>query len=184
MEKTALIIVDIQNDYFPGGAFEQEGAEAAAEKASKILDTFRKKGMPVIHIRHETLNPATGFFLPGTDGAGIHQSVIPNDDETVILKNYPNSFRKTNLETTLRGLDVGKVVIIGMMTLMCIDATARAACDLGFEVTVLHDACATRALEFNGVKVPADHVQAAFLAALSLSYAKVETVDVFVGRVE
>lgn len=182
MKDTALIIVDIQNDYFQGGAFELEGTESAAQKAAQILELFRGNGMPVIHIQHESRTPEAGFFLPGTQGAEIHPAVTPQEGETVILKNYPNSFRETHLESTLHKLNVKNVVIIGMMTLMCIDATTRAASDLGFTTTVLHDACAARALEFNGVEVPAAHVHAAFLAALNLSYATVKTVDSFANR--
>lgn len=173
MKKTALIVVDIQNDYFPGGKFEQEGAEAAAKNSAKAMAEFRAKQLPVIHIRHENLQEAAGFFLPGTAGAKIHNDVVPIEGEKVIVKHFPNSFRKTDLEQQLRSLDVERVVIVGMMTLMCIDATSRAANDLGFEVVVLHDCCAARALEFNGVEVPATHVHAAFLAALNMGYAEV-----------
>lgn len=182
MKKTALIIVDIQNDYFPEGSFEQEGADAAAEKASSALAVFREREMDVIHIHHESLQAEAGFFLPGTTGAKIHNSVAPVDGEKVFLKHYPNSFRETGLEKELRSLGIERVVITGMMTLMCIDATARAASDLGFEVIVLHDACAARSLEFNGTVVPAAHVHAAFLAALNMAYAEVTDTDSFLER--
>lgn len=177
MKNTALIIVDIQNDYFPGGNFEQEGADDAAKKAAKALAEFRAREMPVIHIRHENLRDSARFFLPGSEGAEIHDSVTPMEGEKVILKNYPNSFRDTDLEQELRSLGVQRVVITGMMTLMCIDATSRAASDLGFEVIVLSDACAARALEFDGVAVPAVQVHAAFLAALQMFYANVMSTD-------
>ncbi len=173
MKKTALVIVDIQNDYFPGGRFEQEGAEAAGKNAARAIAAFRERGLPVIHIRHESLGPDAGFFIPGTEGAKIHPSVAPAEGEAVLLKHRPNSFLETDLEEKLRALGVERVVVAGMMTLMCIDATARAAKDLGFEVTVLHDACAARELTFGGVTVPAAHVHAAFLAALSMVYAEV-----------
>jgi nicotinamidase-related amidase len=173
MKNTALILVDIQNDYFPGGKFEQEGADAATKKAAKVLAEFRRRQMPVIHIRHENLNEAVDFILLGSEGAKTHVSVAPVDKEKVILKHFPNSFLKTDLEQELRSLGVERVVITGMMTLMCIDATSRAASDLGFKVVVLHDACAARSLEFNGVKVSAPQVHAAFLAALQMFYAEV-----------
>ena len=173
MKNTALILVDIQNDYFPGGNFEQEGADAAAKQAAKVLSEFRRRQMGVIHIRHENVKKAAGFFLQGSEGAKTHISVLPADGEKVILKHFPNSFRDTDLEHELRTLGVERVVITGMMTLMCIDATSRAASDLGFEVVVLHDACAARSLEFNGVEVSAPEVHAAFLAALQMFYADV-----------
>lgn len=180
MKNTALIVVDIQNDYFPGGKFEQDGADDAARKAAKTLTEFRKRAMPVIHIRHENLSDGAGFFLPNSKGAEIHDSVAPVAGEKVILKHFPNSFRKTDLEQELRSLGVEQVVITGMMTLMCIDATSRAANDLGFVVTVLSDACAARALKFGEIEVPANQVHAAFLAALQMYYADVISVDSFI----
>ncbi len=182
MDKTALVIVDMQNDYFPGGAFEQAGAEQAVRNAASILEKFRQQGRPVIHIRHEALNPAAGFFLPGTKGAEIHSSVTPLETEAVLLKHYPNSFRETKLESILQELDVEKLVVVGMMTLMCVDATVRAAFDLGFKVQVAHDACAARSLEFAGVEVPAVQVHAAFLAALQMLYAEVLASEELVSR--
>ena len=181
---TALIVIDIQKDYFPGGAFEQEGADAAAANAAKVIAVFRKKGLPVVHIRHENLVPETGFFLPGTDGAEIHPVVAPQGDESVILKHYPNSFLQTDLQKVLESYGVKQVVMTGMMTLMCIDATTRAASDLGYDVTVLHDACAARALSFNGVDVPAAHVHAAFLAALQLFYAQIESASDYLHAIQ
>jgi nicotinamidase-related amidase len=65
---TALLIIDIQNDYFPGGAMELEGAEAAGEKAGAAIRAFRSRGLPVIHVRHLSVRPGSTFFIPGTRG--------------------------------------------------------------------------------------------------------------------
>lgn len=91
-------------------------------------------------------------------------------------KNFPNSFRGTPLLEPLRHHDVQRLVIVGTLTQMCIATTTRAAADLGFECFVGHDACATRTLAFDGTSVPAAQVQAAFLAALNGSFAKVRPV--------
>jgi nicotinamidase-related amidase len=173
MPDTALLIIDIQNDYFPGGAMELEGADAAGAKAGAALEKFRKHGDPVIHVRHLSVRPGSTFFLPGTKGAEIHASVSPRDVETVIEKNFPNSFRGTKLEQTLKESGVKNLVIAGMMTHMCVDATVRHAADLGYKITLLGDACATRAQSYAGEQVPARQVHAAFLAALNGFYAKV-----------
>jgi nicotinamidase-related amidase len=173
MPDTALLIIDIQNDYFPGGAMELEGAEAAGAKAGAALEKFRKNGNPVIHVRHLSVRPGSTFFLPGTRGAEIHRSVSPRDVETVIEKNFPNSFRGTKLEQTLKESGVKNLVVAGMMTHMCVDATVRHAADLGYKITLLGDACATRAQSYAGEQVPARQVHAAFLAALNGFYAKV-----------
>ena len=89
---------------------------------------------------------------PGTEGVEIHESVAPLDGETVISKEHPNSFRDTVLEDELRKAGVDELVVCGMMTSMCVDATVRAAVDLGFDTTVAHDACATCELDFGGVR--------------------------------
>src|SRR5215208_8381368 len=173
MPDTALLIIDIQNDYFPGGAMELEGADAAGAKAGAALEKFRNNGNAVIHVRHLSVRPGSTFFLPGTRGADIHAAVAPQGAETIVEKNFPNSFRATNLEQTLKGLGVKTLVVAGMMTHMCVDATVRHAADLGYKVTLLADACATRAQKFADETVAARQVHAAFLAALNGFYAKV-----------
>jgi nicotinamidase-related amidase len=170
---SALLIIDIQNDYFPGGAMELEGAEAAAARAAAALARFREQDLPAIHVRHLSVRPGSTFFLPGTPGAEIHAGVRPKPGESVIEKNFPNSFRSTDLQKRLEGLQVKNLVVAGMMTHMCVDATVRHAADLGYKITLLADACATRAQKFGGETVPARQVQAAFLAALNGFYAKV-----------
>ncbi len=173
MPDTALLVIDIQNDYFPGGAMELEGADAAGTKAGSALAHFRKKGLPVIHVRHLSVRPGATFFLPGTTGAEFHSAVAPKGSETVVEKNFPNSFRNTDLEAILEKQGIKNLVVAGMMTHMCVDATVRHAADLGYKITLLADACATRAQAFGGEKVPARQVHAAFLAALNGFYAKV-----------
>jgi len=173
--KPALILIDIQNDYFPGGKMELEGSPEASLQAAKLLEAFRGKELPLVHIQHLSNRPGASFFLPDTEGALIHASVAPRAGETVIQKNFPNSFRGTKLLEHLRGLGADHLVIAGMMTHMCVDATTRAAFDLGFSCSLAHDACATRALAFGEQRVPAAQVHAAFLAALNGLYAKVQS---------
>lgn len=166
-DKTALLLIDIQNDYFPGGKMELDGAETAARQAAKLLQCWRDRLLPVVHIAHEAVRPGAGFFLPGTAGQKIHPLVLPRPEEKVITKNFPNSFLKTPLLEMLRALEVHRLVIAGMMTHMCVDATVRAAKDLGFHCTLVHDATATRDLAFAGSTTPAAQVQTALIAALS-----------------
>ena len=173
MPDTALVVIDIQNDYFPGGAMELESAEAAAAKAREALTHFRAKKLPVIHVRHLSVRPGATFFLPGTRGAEIHSAVSPLEGESVVEKNFPNSFRETQLKAQLERHGVKNLVVAGMMTHMCVDASVRQAADLGYKVTLLADACATRAQSFGGETIPARQVHAAFLAALNGFYAKV-----------
>jgi nicotinamidase-related amidase len=178
--KTALLLIDLQNDYFPGGKMELEGSLQAVFQAQKILTLFREEKRPVVHVQHLSLRPGATFFLPGTDGAEIQAQVRPLPDETVIQKSFPNSFRNTALLEHLRKEEIGHLVITGMMTHMCVEATVRAAFDLGFQCTVVQDACATRSLSFGEIIVPAVQVQAAFLAALGSVYAKIVSVGGFI----
>ena len=171
--KTALIIIDIQKDYFPGGRMELVGAEAAAQRAKEALSYLRRHNLPVVHIQHITTRPGATFFIPDTDGIPIHPGVAPLAGEPVFVKQFPNSFRDTPLLDHLRGKGIERLVLAGMMTSMCVDATARAAFDLGFQNVLLHDAMATRDLAFNGTTIPAAQVQGAFLAALGSVYGRV-----------
>ncbi|HTZ05174.1 MAG TPA: cysteine hydrolase family protein [Gaiellaceae bacterium] len=169
----ALVVVDIQNDYFPGGAFPLAGPEEAAGRARHLLDAFRRSGETVVHMQHVWDAPDARFFRPGTEGVEINERVAPADGETVIRKEHPNSFLETSLESFLRERGVDTLVVCGMQTSMCVDATVRAAADLGFDTSVAHDACAAPSLTFDGREVAAADVHAAFLAALAGGYARV-----------
>ncbi len=170
---TGLLLIDLQNDYFPGGPMELVGAETAVANARRLLDLFREQQRPIIHVQHLSLRPGAGFFLPGTPGAEIHPLVAPAEGESLVQKHFPNSFRDTNLLALLKEQGIERLVICGAMSHMCIDATTRAAFDLGFACTLAHDACATRDLEFDGTKAPAAQVHAAYMAALAAVYAQV-----------
>lgn len=174
---TTLILVDIQNDYFPGGKNELHGSLEAGKQAGRLLEFFRRAGQDIVHIQHLSTRPGARFFLPGTLGAEIHASVQPLANETIVQKHYPNSFRETGLLEHLHAHQANRLVLAGMMTHMCVEATTRAAADFGFECLVAGDACATKDLSFQGQVVPAGHVHAACLAALQSMYAKVLTVE-------
>ncbi|WP_029457038.1 cysteine hydrolase family protein [Solidesulfovibrio alcoholivorans] len=177
LAETALVLVDIQNDYFPGGAMELRGADAAGTRAAVVLGRFRTAGAGIVHVRHESARPGATFFLPGTPGADIRACVAPRAGEAVLTKAYPNSFRETALAAHLEALGAKRLVVCGMMTHMCVDATVRAAFDMGYAVTVAGDACATCDLFFEGRSVAAADVHTAFLAALGAAYATVVAAD-------
>jgi nicotinamidase-related amidase len=173
----ALVIIDIQRDYFPGGAFPLVEPEAAAAKAAAVLERFRDAGEPIVHVQHVSNEPDATFMVPGTDGVEIHEAVAPDEGETVIKKGEPNGFVGTALERELRGHGVEELVVAGMMSSMCVDATVRAAVDLGFTATVVHDACAAPDLEFAGDAIPGKTVHGAFMAALGNGYATLVAAD-------
>ncbi len=177
--KTALILVDIQKDYFPGGRMELVGMNDASRNARELLQFFREKKWPIFHIQHIAVKDSATFFLPNSVGMEIHENVTPISNEPVIQKHHPNSFLNTKLHEELLKAGIESVVICGAMSHMCIDATTRAAADLGFQCTVIHDACATKDLTFGGKAVPADMVHGAFMAALQSIYAKVMDLSTF-----
>lgn len=169
----ALILIDLQNDYFPGGRMELVGSDAAVGQAARLLDAFRQRGRPVVHVQHVSTRAGASFFLPDTAGVQIHASVQPKVSERVVVKHFPNAFRETELQAALRDAGATTLVFAGMMTHMCVDTTVRAAADLGWTCRLAHDACATRDLQFGTHAVAAADVQLAYLAALNGAFAAV-----------
>jgi nicotinamidase-related amidase len=154
--KTALLIVDIQNFYFPGDGPGLVNAENASLTAKEILQTFREKNQLVIHVRHKSAK-----------GSEINKNVEPLSNEKVITKEEVNSFQGTDLLVYLKTNNINRLVIIGMQTQMCLEAAVRAAYDFGFECVVVQEACATRDLTFGGKVVKAEDVQTSTFATLS-----------------
>ena len=171
---TALVLIDLQNDYFPGGAMELVGAEDAVAQARILLQAFRARALPIFHGQHIAKRPGATFFLPGTPGVDFHAAVAPSAGEAVVTKHFPSGFRETTLLDELRAVGASRIAIAGMMTHMCVDTTVRAASDLGFECLLAQDGCATKALQFSGRQIDAQQVQLAYLAALNGAFAKVQ----------
>jgi nicotinamidase-related amidase len=179
--KSALILIDIQNDYFPGGAMELAGMTQAAAQARDLLAACRQARRPIFYVQHIALGPGGTFFRPDTPGVEINESVRPLPGEALVRKHYPNAFRDTGLLEVLISAGVEEVIIAGAMSHMCIDATTRAAFDFGFRCTVIHDACASRDVVFQGQTIPAAQVHGAFMAALGMRYARVMSLKEFLS---
>jgi len=175
MTNRALIIIDIQNDYFPGGKWELDQMDTAAETAASVLAAARAAGDLIVHVHHVFPTVEAPFFVPNSKGAEIHKSMEPGDGEAMVKKHHINAFRDTNLKTILDENSITDVTIIGAMSHMCIDAAVRAAADFGYIVTVVEDACACRDLEFKEKTIPASEVHAAYMSALGFAYATVTT---------
>ena len=170
--KTALLVIDVQKDYFPGGKHPLVNPEQAAKHAYELLQCFREHGGNHVHIQHISIKPDATFFIKGDVGSDIHDLVAHFEGEPIVYKHYPNSFRETKLLEMLKGWEIERVIITGMMTHMCVDATTRAAADLGFQVIVAEDACATRDLQYDDTVIPAELVHKSFLVGFK-SYGKV-----------
>lgn len=175
MSKHGLIVVDLQNEYLASGKLPLAGIEAATANAARAIAHARNSSMPVFHIRHEFPGTDAPVFAPDSDGVRIQPGVAPVGNEPVIVKNHINPFRETDLKQHLDAQGVEEITVVGAMSHMCVDAVVRAAVDMGYTVTVLHDACATRDLAFNGVAVPAAHVHAAMMAAFEFGYGTVKS---------
>ena len=182
MSYTALVLIDIQNDYFKAGRWPVEKMSEISANAARLLEHARSKHHTVIHIRHESPLADAPFFRPGTQGAEIHSSVSPENNEPVILKHRPNSFLDTDLRQQLDDKGIKNMVICGAMSQMCIDSTTRAAVDFGYEVTVIENACGAKEQTFNGQELTAAQVHAAFMAPLAMSFARVISCDTFLSE--
>lgn len=181
MSKRAIIVVDLQNEYLASGKLPLVGIDAATTNAVRVIADARAKGVPVLHVRHESASSDAPIFVPGSNGVRIMVDVAPIGNEPVIVKNHVNSFRDTDLKQQLEARGIEDVVVVGAMSHMCVDAVVRASADMGYAVTVLHDACATRDLEFNGVVAPAAHVHAAMMASFEFGYGRVVATDAYLA---
>ncbi|WP_087017275.1 cysteine hydrolase family protein [Thaumasiovibrio subtropicus] len=176
MSHTALIIIDVQNDYFEGGNMVLHQPDFAAQQAKALLSTWRKKHWPIIHIQHEATNPDMPFMQPGTEGQRIHSSVLPQENEIVITKHYPNAYWETTLHETLQSLDIKELLLCGMMAHMCVSATARAGMERGYSIMIAQDACATTALPYGDKTIDASTVHETALAEVAY-FSDITTVD-------
>jgi nicotinamidase-related amidase len=165
--KKALLLIDIQDFYFPGGKSALVEPEKAAVNAAKLLEYFRNKKMLVIHVRHNA-----------EPGGKINDIVKPLPGEKIFSKSTVNCFTGTDLLSFLKTNKTDTLVICGMQTHMCVEAATRAAADLGFKCILVHDACATRDLTFGNKVIKAEDVHYSVLATLK-SYAKVESAEEF-----
>jgi nicotinamidase-related amidase len=182
MNKPALIVIDLQNEYLPTGKLPLAGLDAAVANAAAAIEHARTAGVPVFHVRHESAAPDAPIFAPGTPNVDIQPAVAPRADEPVVVKRHVNVFRETDFEQRLDAAGVTELVLVGAMSHMCIEACARAAADMGYAVTVLHDACATLELAFGGATVPAAQVHAAAMASLAFGYATVQSTRDWLDR--
>ena len=165
-QKTALLLIDIQDFYFPGGRLQLENPEVAGMNAGLLLDQFRKSELPVYHIRHN--------FEPG---GNIHHYVKPISGETVISKDQVNAFIDTDLMAVIQADSVEQLVVCGMQTHMCVEAVVRAAHDKGFSCLLVSDACATRALQYREHIIPAKNVHFSTIKSLQGAYARITTTE-------
>ena len=162
---STLIMIDCQNTY-TRGPLELAGVQAALDQAEELLDRARSAGIPIIHIQHDA-GPGSPYDVREEIGA-IVDRVAPRAGEPTIVKNYPNSFTGTELDTVLKQGPERPLLLAGFMTHMCVNSTARGAFSLGHAPTVVAGATATRDLPgVDGRVVEAAALQAASLASIA-----------------
>lgn len=178
----ALIIIDVQNDYFPQGNMELNQAEQALQQVLTLRDHFRQQQLPIFYILHTNLDPAATFFRPNTQGEALHPQLLPlqSEQEKIVPKNYPNSFFKTDLQQQLAHHNIKQLIICGMMSHMCVDSTTRCAAELGYQPILIDDACTTRDLTFKNNIIPANQVHNSFMAALA-RFAQIQSTQEFIS---
>lgn len=174
--KKALLVIDLQNDYFCGGKMELEGVEEVLNKANELIAYAKLKKYKILFVQHFSTRKGASFFIPETKGVELHESLDLNN-EVIIKKHYPNSFRETSLQDYLTKEKIKDLIICGAMTHMCIESTVRAGFDLGYQITLASDACTTKDLTYNGQVVDAKNVQLACMAALNGIFCSVKSVE-------
>lgn len=180
--RQALVIIDVQNDYFSGGKLPLEHPERALNNINQLEEVFQKNKRPIIYIQHIKKTTPANFFEEGTPGVALHSGLYIKNDSVIIEKEYPNSFYHTALMDYLKQNRVEQLIITGMMTHMCVDSTTRAAKEFGFSPILISDATATKGLMIDDEQVSAQNVQLSFLAALE-NFAIVQTTQDYLNNI-
>ncbi len=142
----ALIVIDLQMDYFPGGSYPLWNAEETLAHIEQAVELAKDKQIPVVHVQHvaDASQGVAPFFNEGTDGVNIHPRILAAaPDAPVVIKAFADSFEATNLEDVLRKLEASELLICGMMTQNCVTHTAISRPAEKYDVTVLVDCCTT-----------------------------------------
>lgn len=146
MNQKALLVIDLQNDYFPQGKFPLWNTEAVLSNIKAAIAKANQQGIPVIHIQH-IADPALGlspFFNQGTHGAEIYPEILAAAaDGEVVTKSFADAFEQTNLEQVLQSQGVSELIICGMMTQNCVTHTAISKAAEKYKTSILMDCCTT-----------------------------------------
>ncbi|GLK66829.1 cysteine hydrolase family protein [Hansschlegelia plantiphila] len=142
LDDAILVVIDAQNEYVRG-PIALPGVQPALAAIESLLAEARAAGTPIVHVAHTS---SEGVFVEGTEGAEIAPQAAPANGEPVFKKELPNGFTNPDLAPALEKLGRKNLILTGFMTHMCVDSTARAAVDLGYGVTIVENATATRPL--------------------------------------
>lgn len=175
--QAALIMIDFQQEYTDGVLGLGKVSEPAISTAARLMEHARKVGAPVFHVVHHG-KPGGAAFNPDTDLVKLIPTLAAADEEPIVVKNLPNAFKNTNLAELIQLSGRKQLIFCGFMSHMCVNASVRAALDLGYNNFVCSDACATRDLaDETGEVIPADVLHKAAMAALRDRFATVVRAD-------
>ena len=142
---TALLVVDVQNGVVEG----TPGRDTVVANVASLVEKARRERVPVIWVQHSAEGLARG-----SDEWRIVPELAPDEAEPLVEKNYGDSFEDTDLETVLSGLGVGRLVIVGAQTDMCVRSTLHGAFVRGYDATLVSDAHTTEDLSAWGAPPP------------------------------
>ncbi|MHA3081944.1 cysteine hydrolase family protein [Acinetobacter sp. ANC 5383] len=181
MKKIALLVIDVQNDYFPKGKIPLSQPEQALQNIHLLEKAFHQVQVPIIYIQHVATAAEAPFFVAGTEGVKLYADLDVDAESIIIQKHFPNSFFQTGLKAQLQQLEIEQLLVTGMMTHMCVDATTRAAAEYGYDPIVIADATATKDLQYAGRIVSAQDVQTAYLSAFQM-FAQIQTTEKYLSH--
>lgn len=184
LEKTALVLIDIQEEYFtPDSPLFLPNAITAAHQAALLLAWARAHSVQVIHVQHIAAHPESPVFTPESTRIQLHSTVTPINAEVVISKQKPSAFFGTPLQEQLEKQGIQSLIIAGFMSHMCVSTTARDAAQLGYNVVVAEDACTTRDLvsSVTGKIIPYTQVHETALTEISDAFAYITKVEEVLG---
>lgn len=142
--------------------------------AGKVLTAFRKARLPVIHVRHDSVDPAS-TLRPGRPGNAFRPGLIPAEDEPVVSKSVNSAFIGTDLDLRLRRMGARTVLVCGISTDMCVSTTVRTGANLGWPMVLIEDACDCFDLPYGDATIPAEAIHRAHVATLAYEFCTVVT---------
>jgi nicotinamidase-related amidase len=185
MMKRALIVIDVQNEYFDGALpISEPPPETSLANIGRAMEAASASGVPVVVVRHTDDDPEAGIFRAGSHAWELHPEVERRPRDYLVEKTLPGSFTKTELGDILASEGVDTVSITGYMTHMCVDSTAREAAHRGLSVEILNDATGTLPLANSGGSATGEELHRATLVAQGQFFADVVSTDEWLNRLD
>ncbi|QNU67691.1 cysteine hydrolase [Ruminiclostridium herbifermentans] len=181
--KRALLVIDVQNEYF-FGKLPIQYPPNSFDNILKAVDTANQHNIPVILIQHSSPQENASIFRKGSKEWEIPEGLLSKNHSHIIEKNLPSSFKNTNLEKVLRDMEVDTVTIVGYMTQMCCDTTAREAMHMGYSVEFLSDATGTIPISNSTGTISAENLHKTILIIQASRFSKVLTLDEWITSFE